>query len=192
MEHECQRRVRWSVAGALNGRLLALCESGYVLTSTNGTSWTKVSTGVTNWLNDAVMVSNTCYAVGNQGVVLTSTNFTNWTNIGTITAKSLFGTATQNGQLVVVGFEGTILRSQIVPVTTPVNFTEYEQSDGYNTFSVAGTVDQQFTLDSSTNLVNWVTGPVLNLIYGDGTLIFYQSLPANPSSHQFYRCTLVP
>jgi hypothetical protein len=176
----------------LNGRLLALCESGYVLTSTNGTSWTKVSTGVTNWLNDAVMVSNTCYAVGNQGVVLTSTNFTNWTNIGTITAKSLFGTATQNGQLVVVGFEGTILRSQIVPVTTPVNFTEYEQSDGYNTFSVAGTVDQQFTLDSSTNLVNWVTGPVLNLIYGDGTLIFYQSLPANPSSHQFYRCTLVP
>lgn len=177
---------------SLNGRLLALCESGYVLISTNGTNWAKVSTGVTNWLNDAVMVSNTCYAVGNQGVVLTSTNFTNWTNIGTITAKSLFGTATQNGQLVVVGFEGTILRSQIVPVTTPVNFTEYEQSDGYNIFSVAGTVDQQFTLDSSTNLVNWVTGAALNLIYGDGTLIFYQSLPTNPPANQFYRCSVVP
>jgi len=176
----------------LNGRLLVLGESGTVLTSTNGTSWTKISTGVTNWLNDAILVSNTCYVVGNQGVVLTSTNFTNWTNIGTITTKSLDGVATQNGQLVVVGFEGTILRSQIVPVTTPVNFTEYQQSAGYNIFSVAGTVDQQFTLDSSTNLANWVTGPLLNLFYGDGTLIFYQSLPANPSANQFYRCTVVP
>lgn len=164
-----------------------------IASSSNGTNWARIFSGVTNWLNDAVMVSNTCYVIGNQGVVLTSTNFTNWTNIGTITTKSLDGVATQNGQLVVVvvGFEGTILRSQIVPVTTPVNFTEYEQSDGYNIFSVAGTVNQQFTLDSSTNLLNWITGPVLNLIYGDGTLIFYQNLPVNLPVSQFYRCTVV-
>jgi hypothetical protein len=167
-------------------------ENGALLTSTNATSWTKVSSGVTNWLNDAIMVSNTCYVVGNQGVVLTSTNFTNWVSVGTITTESLDGAATQNGQLVVVGYGGMILRSQIVPVTTPVNFIEYSQSAGYNLFSVAGTVDQQFTLDSSTNLVNWVTGPLENLIYGDGSLIFYESLPANPSPHQFYRCTVVP
>jgi hypothetical protein len=37
-----------------------------------------------------------------------------------------------------------------------------------------------------------VTGPLENLIYGDGSLIFYESLPANPSPHQFYRCTVVP
>ena len=175
-----------------NGRLLVVGENGALLTSTNATSWTKVSSGVTNWLNDAIMVSNTCYVVGNQGVVLTSTNFTNWVSVGTITTESLDGAATQNGQLVVVGYGGMILRSQIVPVTTPVNFIEYSQSAGYNLFSVAGTVDQQFTLDSSTNLVNWVTGPLENLIYGDGSLIFYESLPANPSPHQFYRCTVVP
>jgi hypothetical protein len=139
----------------LNGRLLVLGENGTVLTSTNGTSWTKISTGVTNWLNDAIMVSNTCYVVGNQGVVLTSTNFV---PIGRTSAPSppshLDGVATQNGQLVVVGFEGTILRSQIVPVTTPVNFTEY---------CAIGTVIISFpfrwhrgsaiyALDSSTNL----------------------------------------
>ncbi len=173
-----------------NGRLLVLGENGTLLTSTNATTWAKISSGVTNWLNDAIMVSNTCYIVGNQGVVLASTNFTNWTNIGTITTKSLNGVATQNGQLVVVGFEGTILRSQILPVTTPVNFTEFAQSDGYNIFSVAGIVDQQFTLDSSTNLVNWVTGPLLNLIYSDGTLIFYQTLPVHLQPSQYYRCTL--
>jgi hypothetical protein len=147
---------------------------------------------VTNWLNDAVTISNSCYVVGNQGVVLTSTDLVNWTNVSTITSKSLEGAATQNGQLVVVGFEGTILRSQVVPIFSPVNFVSYSQSDGYNLFSVAGVVDQQFTLDSSTNLVNWVTGPLLDLIYGDGSLIFYQSLPANPPPAQFYRCTPVP
>jgi len=175
-----------------NGRLLVVGENGTLLTSSNATSWTSVTSGVTNWLNDAIMVSNTCYVVGNQGVVLTSTNFVNWTSIGTITTESLDGVAMQNGQLIVVGYGGMILRSQIVPVTTPIIFTEYEQSSGYNIYSVAGVVDQQFTLDSSTNLVNWVTGPLQDLIYGDGTLIFYQSLPVHPPPNQFYRCTVVP
>lgn len=177
---------------SLAGRLLAVGENGVLLTSTNGTNWTSAHSGVTNWLNDAVMVSNTCYVVGNQGVVLVSTNFVNWTNANTITAKSLDGVATQNGQLVAVGFEGTILRSQVVPATTPIVFTDYAQAGGYNVFSVAGVVDEQFTLDSSTNLVQWTTGPLMNLIYGDGTLIFTQPLPANPPPAQYYRCTPVP
>jgi hypothetical protein len=176
----------------VNGRLLAVGESGAMLISTNGTNWSPTYSGVTNWLNDAVMVSNTCYVVGDQGVVLASTNFVNWTNIGAITTKSLDGAATQNGQLVVVGFEGSILRSQVFPILTPVNFVSFGQSGGYNVFSVAGVVGQQFTLDSTSNLVNWVTGPLQDLIYGDGTLIFYESLPAIPPSAQFYRCTLAP
>jgi len=175
----------------VNGVLLAVGENGTLLSSTNGANWTKLSSGVTNWLNDAIMVSNTCYVVGNQGTVLASTNFTTWTSIGTITTKSLEGAAAQNGQLVVVGYGGAILRSQLVPATSPVSFSQYSQSGGYNIFSVQGIVDQQFTLDSSTNLANWVTGPLLDLIYGDGTLIFYSAVPTN-SSTQFYRCTLVP
>jgi hypothetical protein len=176
----------------VNGQLLALGENGTLLTSTNATNWTLHSMGITNWLNDAVMISNTCYAVGDGGIVLASTNLTAWTNISTITTKSLYGAATQNGQLVVAGFEGAILRSQVIPVTSPVNFISYQQADGYNVFSVDGVVDQQFTLDSSTNLVNWETGPLVDLIYGDGTLVFYETLPTNAPPGQFYRCTLVP
>jgi hypothetical protein len=176
----------------VNGRLLAVGENGTMLSSTNGTNWTSIHSGVTNWLNDAVMIGSTCFVVGDQGIVLASTNFINWTNAGTITTKSLDGAATQNGQLVVVGFEGSILRSQVVPDLTPVNFVSYGQTGGYNVFSVAGVVGQQFTLDSSSNLLNWATGPKLELIYGDGTLIFYQSLPPMPPTNQFYRCTLVP
>ena len=174
----------------LNGTLLAVGENGVMLSSTNGTNWTALRSGVTNWLNDAVMVSNICYVVGNQGVVLASTNLLDWTNIGTVTTKSLEGAATQNGQLVVVGFQGSILRSQVFPILTPVNFISFGQTAGYNVFSVAGVVGQQFTLDSSTNLVNWVTGPLLDLIYGNGTLIFYNAVSSPTPAAQSFRCTL--
>jgi hypothetical protein len=176
----------------VEGTLLAVGENGAIETSSDGTNWISVHSGVTNWLNDAVMVSNTCYIVGNQGVVLTSTNFVDWTDAGSITLKALEDAATQNGQLVAVGFEGSILLSQVYPVTSPVNFVSYGQSGGYNVFSVAGVVGQQFTLDSTTNLTSWITGPKLDLIFGDGTLIFYEALSPSPPQSQFYRCTLVP
>ena len=77
-----------------------------------------------------------------------------WPSFIQLTAGAIEGAATQNGQLVVVGYGGMILRSQIVPVTTPIYIYNYLQTDGYNIFSVSGQVDEQFTLDSSTNLVN--------------------------------------
>jgi len=171
--------------------LLAAGENGVLFTSTNSVNWSQRTSGTTNWLNDAVMVSNTCYVVGNNGTVLASTNFTSWTNVPTITTRSLYAAAVQNGQLVVAGIQGTILQSQVVPITTPVNFVSYAQSSGLNVFSVAGVVNQKFTLDSRTNLISgsWTTGPTLNLIYGDGSLLFYQSVPTNTPA-QFYRCTL--
>ena len=181
-------RVRY-----LNGCFLALGENGTILKSTNGLSWSPMISGTTNWVNDAVMVSNVCYVVGNQGTVLASSNFLNWTNIGCITYQSLYGAAEQNGQLVVVGLQGTILRSQIIPnLTSPIFFYYYAQASGQNIFYVSGAPDQQFTLDYSTNLKTWTTGPLLDLIYGSGTLTFLTSLGANPPPAQFYRATLVP
>ncbi|MGO8925782.1 MAG: hypothetical protein ACLQU3_02635 [Limisphaerales bacterium] len=178
----------------LDGLFLAVGENGTILKSTDGVSWSSpLSSGTTNWLTDAVMVTNTCYIVGNNGTVLASTDLVNWTNAGCITYQSLYSAATHNGQLVVVGLQGTILRSQIVPnLTSPVFFYDYAQSSGDNIFYVAGNPDQQFTLDSSTNLIDWTTGPLLDLIYGDGTLTFITSLGTNPPPNQFYRATLVP
>jgi hypothetical protein len=177
----------------LRGLFLAVGENGTILESTNGIGWSSLPSGTTNWLNDAVMVTNICYIVGNNGTVLGSTDLVNWTNVGCVTYQSLYGAATQNGQLVVVGLQGTILRSQIVPnLTSPIFFYDYAQSSGENIFYVAGNPDQQFTLDSSTNLTDWTTGPLLDLIYGDGTLTFITSLGTNSPPTQFYRATLVP
>jgi hypothetical protein len=182
-------RVRW-----LNGVFLAVGENGTILRSTNAISWyAAAATGTTNWLNDAVAVSNTCYVVGNYGTVLASADLNIWTNVPLITPRSLYGAATQNGQLVVVGLEGAILRSQIVPLTNAVNFLAYSQADNENIFLLSGIVDQQCTLDYSTNLSGaWNTGPLLNFYYGDGTLELIQPLPLNAPTQQFYRCTLVP
>jgi hypothetical protein len=180
-------RVRW-----LDGWFVAVGENGTLLNSADGTNWTKCVSGTTNWLNDAVMVSNTCYVVGNNGTVLASTNWVNWNNLGTITGLSLYGAAAQNGQLLTVGLSGSILRSQVVPDLTPITFVSYSQSSGQNIFLVAGDPDQKFTLDSSTDLVHWTTGPLLDLIYSSGTLVFLTNLGTNPPPTLFYRATLVP
>jgi hypothetical protein len=181
----------------LCGVFLVVGENGTILKSTNGLSWSSMASGTTNWLNDAVIISNTCYIVGNNGTVLASTNLTDWTSMGCITSQSLYGAATQNGQLIVVGLQGTILRSQVVPnLTSPVFFYDYAQASTsnmlYNIFYVSGYPDQLFTLDTSTNLINWTTGPLLDFIYGSGTLTFITSLGTNPVPRQFYRATLAP
>ena len=100
--------------------------------------------------------------------------------------------ASQNSQLVAVGLQGTILRSQVIPDLSPIKFVNYTQVATQNVFVVAGHADQQFTLDSSSDLTNWVTGPTLDLIYGSGTLLFITPAPTNEPPAQFFRTTVVP
>ncbi len=57
---------------------------------------------------------------------------------------------------------------------------------------MAGNPDQQFTLDSSIDLTNWMTGPTLDLIYGSGTLLFITPAGTNAPLAEFFRATVVP
>jgi hypothetical protein len=181
-------RVRW-----LAGLFLAFGENGVILRSTNATRWYADVSGTTNWLNDAVLVSNTCYVVGNYGTVLASTNLIDWSSIPTITPLSLYGAATQNGQLVVVGLNGTILRSPIFPPTSPISILAYAQADNENIYLLSGALDEECTLDSTTNLLgNWTTGPRLDFLSGNGTVEVIQPLGSDPAPSEFYRCTVVP
>lgn len=181
-------RVRY-----LGTNFLAVGENGALLTSPNGVNWSAIASGTTEALNDVMLVNNTFFLVGNNGAALWSTNLVTWNDASIITSHSLFGAATQNGQLVVVGSQGTILRCQIVPnLTTPLIFYIYAQNDGQNIFFVSGYPDQRFTLDSSTNLVEWTTGPLLQITDGSGSITFITSQGANPPTQCFYRATLVP
>ena len=166
-------------------------ENGTILTSTNGTAWKLQASGTSEWLNDAQMVTNSFFIVGNSGTVLTSTNATAWTNVPVITGKSLYGAATQNGQLVAVGIEGVILQSQVTPVLTPVEILGFSRTTNAVVFLVGGQPDQEFTLDSSPDFTDWTTGPELEMT--DGTLLFYEITGSNaPANQRFTRTTLVP
>lgn len=178
-------RVRY-----LGGQLIAVGQNGLILVGTDGVSWTPQASGTSRWLNDVAYLDNTYFVVGNQGTVLTSPNAAAWTNLGTITEKSLYGLAVNGGQLIAVGTEGTILRSQIIPQLTPVNILKFSRTSGQNLFLFSGQADQRFTLDASTTLTNWITGPLLEFYDSSGTLLYLPDTNAAPM--EFYRTTLTP
>lgn len=180
-------RVRY-----LGGKLIAVGQNGTILTSTNGTNWSSASSGTSRWLNDVTLLADTYFIVGTQGTVLASTNAVNWTNIGTITEKSLYGVACHDGQLVAAGVEGSIVRSQVIPDLTPVQVLKFARTNNQNLFLLAGKPDQRFTLDRSTALTNWSTGPVLEFLDSSGTLLLLDYADTNAPASQFYRATLDP
>ena len=173
----------------LNGQLLAVGENGTILVSTNGTSWTARTSGLSSWLNAADYVDGVWFIAGNQDTMLISTDTTNWVNSGTITMKSLYGLVIYQGQLVTVGSEGVIIRSQLIPATTPVNISSYARVSGEDIFLFTGQPDQQFYLNSSTNLSTWSQGPLLELLGSSGTLLYSSSVATN-APQRFFRTSL--
>jgi hypothetical protein len=176
------------------GALVAVGEKGTILTSSNGVDWTSRASGTTNWLNDVQMVTNNYYVVGDFATLLTSTNATNWSAAPIITDESLYSAAALDGQLVVVGLGGTILRNQIVPDLNPLEFIYFDADTNECVFSVGtsdGNTDVTFTLDSSADLMSWITGPKIEITADSGIVLFSLAL-TNTVTNQFYRATLVP
>jgi hypothetical protein len=188
-------RVRW-----LNGTLVVVGQNGALLTSTDAITWTSRNSGTANWLNDATFVQDTWFAIGVKGTVQTSTNLSTWTARGTITKKALYGAATDSKQLITVGVEGLIIRSQVVPLDSPVSFLDYARVTGgqtlaYNVFLFGGYPDQRFTLNRVTNLVSsqWIIGPQLEIFDGSGTLYYVETISGtNIPPKEFYRTALAP
>ncbi|MBM3831777.1 MAG: hypothetical protein FJ403_00580 [Verrucomicrobia bacterium] len=175
-------RVRY-----LGGRLVAIGQNGLILTSADGVNWQSQNSGTTRWLNDVQFIDNTYFAVGTQGTVLSSSDAMNWTSIGTITQKSLYAAAHDGaGQLVTVGIEGIILRSQVTTQSGPVTFLQFPRQATQNRFIFKGQAGQTFSLDRSTDLVNWLTGPQLTITDPSGVLIHHDS-GNNAASAQFFR-----
>lgn len=179
-------QVRWS-----HDRLVAVGQNGCLLTSTNAIHWNTNATGTTAWLNAADFVEDTWFVVGNQGTVLGSPNATNWYNFGTITKKSLYGLTIHEGQLIAAGSEGVIVRSRLIPDPTPIRFASAARSSGMNVFLFTGAPDQQFRLQSSSDLVAWQDGALLEFLDSSGTLLYVEDSGTNAPATQFYRARRV-
>lgn len=179
----------------LNGQLFAVGQNGVLLASGDGVNWVPRATGTTKWLNDIALVSDTYYAIGNQGTVLASSNAVDWVSIGAITQKSLFGAAGRGGQLIVAGLEGLILRAPVLPVTNQPSILRFGLSSPTNgqvqkLMLIYGHADQRLNVQSSTNLLNWDAGPIVEVLTDDGTLLYLESSASQ--AREFFRLQSLP
>ncbi len=175
-----------------DGTFIAVGENGTILTSETGLLWATRNSGVTNWLNDVEKVNGEYFVAGNQGTLLRSTDLATWTPGSLPTKKSLFGLASFGGQLVAAGVEGALLRMQLTPDVTPVKFVDYGKVLNQSLVQLSGNTDQKFTLDTSTNLVDWVEGVTFEIVDRSGTLLIKQSTDTNATNREFYRARMVP
>jgi hypothetical protein len=84
---------------------------GTILTSPDGISWTKRTSGISNSPLGVTYGNGLFVSVGKSGTILTSTDGTTWTERTSGISEYLYGVTYGNGLFVTVGWEGTILTS---------------------------------------------------------------------------------
>ena len=106
-----------------NNTFVAVGYKSIIITSPDGVTWTKRSTGIITPLLSITYGSNTFVAVGENGVILTSPDGITWTERNSESATSLYGVAYGNNSFVAVGKYGIIL-------TSPDGITWTERNSG--------------------------------------------------------------
>jgi hypothetical protein len=97
----------YGVSGSAS-QIVALGQSGTILTSTDGASWTAASSPTEEWLYDAAWSGSEFVAVGNTGTVLRSVDGLSW-SIETLAAPdSLRAVAWVDERFVAVGLGGKV------------------------------------------------------------------------------------
>jgi len=90
---------------------VAVGESGTILTSSDGTTWTSRTSGTSNDLQGVTFANSTFVAVGYSGTILTSSDGTTWISRTSGTSNNLNGVTDANSTFEAVGKSGTILTS---------------------------------------------------------------------------------
>jgi hypothetical protein len=90
--------------------LWSVGSGGTVWQSTDGSSWTALTSPTTNNLNAITFGANTWYAVGDNGTIIGSANTPQaWGLLGSPTSARLNGVAVLNANVTAVGDNGTIV-----------------------------------------------------------------------------------
>ena len=103
------------------GLFVTVGDNGIILTSSDGISWTKRTSGTTKNLYGVTYGNSTFVTVGDNATILTSSDGTTWTNTSTnkrtlryfskAETNNLYGVTYGDGLFVVVGGDATILTS---------------------------------------------------------------------------------
>jgi photosystem II stability/assembly factor-like uncharacterized protein len=93
------------------GLFVSVGNSGTILTSTDGTTWTKRISGTSESLYGVTYGNGLFVTVGIRGTILTSSDGTTWTKKSPPTFETLSGVTYGNGLFVIVSWDGTIITS---------------------------------------------------------------------------------
>jgi len=93
------------------GLFVTVGDNGIILTSSDGISWTKRTSGTTKNLYGVTYGNSTFVTVGDNGTIFTSSSGTSWTSRTSGTTKNLYGVTYGDGLFVTVGDNATILTS---------------------------------------------------------------------------------
>lgn len=93
------------------GRFIASGASGVLLTSTNGTQWSKLTSPVTTFLSSVEAFPGGWIATGDSGTILQSADGISWTKVTSGTPNWIWRARWLDDRFVAVGYNGTLLTS---------------------------------------------------------------------------------
>ncbi|WP_189032792.1 InlB B-repeat-containing protein, partial [Paenibacillus albidus] len=157
------------------GKFVGVGFGGDIMTSIDGETWTRRTSGTSNTLQDVIYGNSQFAAVGDDGAVLTSTDGDNWVIKSHIPVQAQ-GIAYGDGIYVVVGFDGQIwMTPDFSSWTGPDTAEQYEILDvtyGDGVFVAAYATGALISRDGE----NWtklsdVNGYFMDVVYGNGSFI---------------------
>jgi hypothetical protein len=142
---------------AFDGETYVVCgDYGTILTSPDGTNWTRRPTGTSAMLSSVTPMDGAWVAVGEDGAILRSVDAETWLAIDSGTTNWLFQVRDFGGELVAVGEKGTILTS------TDGEAWSLQNSGTTRWLNAVGHIEgywfvvgNQGTVLASTSLTNW-------------------------------------
>lgn len=195
------QRVATSVSSWLvrcryvNGRFFVGGQGGVILVSEDGVNWQQAEVPDSDaWVQDFEYLNGHYYAVGTLGSVWTSPDGMTWTSMPVATGKSLYALESVGHRLIAAGIEGIVLRVLTERINEPVSVlppvllsTETSTSLGVSMF---GETDQQITVESSSDLIEWVPVITDEITDPDGLYFLIRDLldpSSDPREAEFYR-----
>jgi len=158
--------------GVFGALYLLTGDNGTVLTSPDGTNWTKRTTPTGALLSSVAASPDTIVAAGDDGTIITSPDGANWSLQNSHTTNWLYRVRYLAGQFIIVGQNGVILTSDDGTnwVSRASGTTRWLNDWTWigGTYFAVGT---QGTVLTSTNAVTWTNRGTITLksLYGAAT-----------------------
>ncbi len=162
-----------------NGVYVYVGQNGLAGTSTNGTTWTTATSGITTAINDVKYGTGKFVFVGNSNQIGTSTDGTTWTTSTTLFAGQHNKLIYANGLFIVGGQNGTLGTSTDAVTWTAITSGTSSNINalayGNGMYVYAG---NNGAFATSTDAITWSTGTshtssnIQDLKYGNGRFVY--------------------